>query len=177
MIPTLRRFKVMFVDDYRSGPDLRYVEVKPDPSNLDHPPSTDENEDESYDDDWDDAEFMVPDDRCHVFHFQFDADSRLLKSFETWAEAYLYAQQQYTLATGDFPFTFNGEEGKNMFLPSPEAYLKGSAGYHPEGSRVPISVEGMTTTIEPDINDDLGYLFIIHQSKTCVYSLNPYAVW
>lgn len=169
MNPTIRRFRVCIIEDYRIGPGLDCSEINPKQSSNDEKSHGDSSnglssdEEKSYGDDWDQIEFSVPDAHCHVFHFKFGEDTRLLKSFETWNDAKIYAQQQYTLVTGEDPFVSNGEY---------------NAAYHSKGARIPVSIETATRDIQDDGEDNIyDYIFIIHGPRYQVYSLSPYTIW
>lgn len=150
MDPTIRTFKFVFTDDYRQGPSLSCEEI------------FDDNTDDI--DDYEDYTFMkftIPDDRYHVFILDLGKQTqRLLKSFPTWDDAELYAKQQYTLVTGDFPFITTGM----------------NIAYHPKGGRPEVPLKNIDRDIAVD-EEDNGFIIIIHGSEVSTYSLNPYAVW
>lgn len=153
----VREFLVKHIDDYRSGPRLEFIELPN--SEID-----DEEQEKLLEDDFFEAEFELPDVRYHVFHLSIDycqGNTYLLKSFDNKNDAVLYAKQQYTLFTGDCPFISNGI----------------TVGYHPNGNRPEINIEGIDCDIVNDDDDTHDYITIISHDYFESHSLNPFTIW
>ena len=147
MNPLTRTFGIRYVDDYRSGPQLRCKEF------LNEQEQTDE---------WDDyVDFTLSDARFHVYKMNPEKCDKpnLVRSFDTLDQAQLYVKQQYKLVTGDFPFVPNGY----------------NEAYHPTGGRPEISMDGVTADMDED--DEDSYVFIVQLSYFETFIFNPYVVW
>lgn len=144
--------KMWTYDDYREGRNLYWCD-----EDGNHP---DEEKESVYD-----VEFPVEPDKYSVFHLELLYDDQpeptLLRSFENYKDAELYAKQQYYHFSDNFPFVTTGL----------------TCAYHPKGDRPEISVEGTEREIVETNRDSYNFILIVATNHIEGHSLGPFDIW
>ena len=145
----IQTFNAVYTDDYRKGPKLDLYEV----DEPDLPEDTITN-----------IQFTLKNEEYQVFHLILDVDDHeviFLRSFQTYDSAKSYAQQQYFLATGNYPFIKTGEQSMT----------------HAHGNRPEIPI---TYPLEIEIDEyyeKTEFLIIMKDTMFTTHSLNCSAEW
>ena len=155
MVELIRKFIVKHTDNFKSG---HYLSIKY--------KGEEDSDEEDYMYENHEVEFKVNKQQHSVYHLILGIGEhriKKLKDFDGYDEAELYAQWQYKLLTGNYPFIITGY----------------AANYNAQGERRKLRpIENIQLELEKiDYNSQVDYIVIIDEDEIEAHSLNIVAEW